>query len=154
MMSNIPFQTTYNSLRYISADKALKTNDSLYPDTTITSTVGHSFGGSVVLDMQKQYPEITFKTTTYGAPSISRTTPDNINHESFRNTDDPISMFDRGSTMVDENPLNIQSYLNIKSPSNIVDVATKLLDIHRYDNLTDHKITNTSQDTFVYKTDE
>ena len=51
-VSNIPFQTTYNSIRYMNADKALTTNDSLYTDHQITSIVGHSSGDSVVLEMQ------------------------------------------------------------------------------------------------------
>ena len=57
-VSKLPFQTTYNSLRYINADKALNNNDSLYPDNKITSIVGHSLGGSVVLEIQKQKPDI------------------------------------------------------------------------------------------------
>ena len=77
------------------------------------------------------------------------TTPDTINNKRLRNNDDPISMFDRGSIMVDENPLTIQNCLNIKSPSSIVDVATKLLNKHNYDKFTDSKIDNTSQDTFA-----
>ena len=124
-MSKIPFQTTYNLLGYINAEKALKHNDSLYPDHKLTSIVGHSLGGSVVLEMQKQNPDRTFETTTYGAPVMSMTTPDNINNKRLRNNDDPISMFDRRATMVDKNPSTIQKYLNIKSPSNIVAVATK-----------------------------
>ena len=75
--------------------------------------------------MQKQYPDRTINTTTSGAPAMSTTTPDNINTQRFRNNDDPISMVDRGSSMVDNNPLTIQNYLNIESPSNTVDVATK-----------------------------
>ena len=47
-VSIIPFQATCNSLRYINADEAVNHNDSLYPDTNITSTVGHALGGSAV----------------------------------------------------------------------------------------------------------
>ena len=152
-VSKKPCRTTYNSLRYINADKAAKHIDSLCPDNKITSIVGHSLGGPVILDMQKQYPDKTFKTTTYGAPVMSMTTPDTINNKRFRTNGDPISMFDRGSIMVDENPLTIQNYLNIKSPSNIVGVATKLLNKHSYDKFTASQIDNTSQDTFAYTTD-
>ena len=153
-VSKIPFQTTYNLLGYINAEKALKHNDSLYPDHKLTSIVGHSLGGSVVLEMQKQKPDISFKTTTYGAPVMSTTTPDNINNTRFRNNDDHTSMVDRGATMVDNNPLTIQNNLNIKSPPNIVDVASKLLNNHSYDKLPANKKDNTPQDTCVYKTDE
>ena len=63
-------------------------------------------------------------------------------------------MLDRGATMSVNNPLTIQNYLNIKSPSTIVDVITKTLHNHSYEKFTNNKITNTSQYTFVYKTDE
>ena len=152
--TKIPFNKTYNALRYINADKALKQNDALNPDNKITSLVGHSLAGSVVLEMQKQHPERTFKTSTYGAPVASMTTPDNINNKRFRNNDDVVSMFDRGATSGDKNPLTLQNYLNIKSPSNIAEVATKLLDNHSYDNFTKNQIDNTTQDTYVYRTDE
>ena len=152
--TKLPTNTTYKALKYINADKALKQNDELYPDNKITSLVGHSQAGSVVLEMQKQYPDRNFKTTTYGAPLLSMTTPDNINNKRYRNYDDPVSMFDRGATMNVKNPLTIQNYLNIKSPSNIAEVATKMLNNHAYDNFTDNQIDNTSQDMFVYKTDE
>ena len=72
-------RTTYNSLRCINDDKASKNNDTLYPDHKLTSIVGHSFCGSLVSEMQKPYPYINFKTTTYGAPVASMTAPDNIN---------------------------------------------------------------------------
>ena len=105
-------QTTCNSIRYINDDKALTNNDSLYTDDTLTSIVGHSSGGSVVLEMRKQYPYIYLQTTTYRAPLISMTTPDSIDNTSFRTYDDPISMFDRGATMSVNNPLTVQNYLN------------------------------------------
>ena len=38
------------------------------------------------------------------------TTPDTSNNNRFSNHDDPISMFDRGATMVDNNPLTVQNY--------------------------------------------
>jgi predicted alpha/beta hydrolase family esterase len=52
-ISKIPFNLTAESLRYRNADKALKTNELLNPDQKLTSLVGHSLGGSVVLEMQK-----------------------------------------------------------------------------------------------------
>ena len=119
-VSNIPLQTTYNSIRYINADKALTNNDSLCTDDKLTSMVGHSSGGSVVLEMQKQYPDIYVQTSTYRAPLISMTTPDSIDNTSFRTYDDPISMVDRGATMSVNNPLTVQNYLNIKSPSHML----------------------------------
>ena len=50
--------------------------------------------------------------------------------------------------------MTIQKYLNIKTPSNIADMAAKDLDNHSHANFDKHQIDNTSRDTFVYKTDE
>ena len=125
-VSKIPTNTVYNTLRYINADKALKQNDALYPDHKITSLVGHSLAGSVVLEMQKQYPDINFKTTTYGAPVASMTAPDGINNKRYRNYDDPVSMLDRGATISVKDPLTLHNYLNIKTPSNISQGVTKM----------------------------
>ena len=153
-VTKLTTNTVYNTLRYINADKALTHHDLLYPDHRITSLVGHSLAGSVVLEMQKQYPDINFKTTTYGAPVASMTAPDGITNQMYRNYDDPVSMLDRGATMSVKDPLTLQDFLNIKSPSTISQVFTKLLNDHSYDNFTDNQIYNTSQDTLVYKTDE
>ena len=49
-------------------------------------------------------------------------------------------MFDRGATMVDKNPLTIQHCSNTKSPSSIVDEATKMLNNHSYAIFTDNQI--------------
>jgi predicted alpha/beta hydrolase family esterase len=51
-ISKIPFNLTAESLRYRNADKALNNNELLNPEQNITSLVGHSLGGSVVLEMQ------------------------------------------------------------------------------------------------------
>ncbi len=83
-----------------------------------------------------------------------RVSPDGINNKRYRNYDDPVSMFDRGATMSVKDPLTLQNYLNIKTPSNISEDAGKLLNNHSYDNFTKNQIDNTTQDTFVYKTDE
>ena len=87
-------------------------------------------------------------------PVSSTTTPDNINNKRFRTYGDVISVLDRGATMSVKNPITIQNVLNLKSPSNMVDVVNQALDMHSYDKFTDNKLYNTSQDTFVYKTDE
>ena len=63
----------------------------------IANLVGHSLGGSSVLQLQKNNGEQTFKTYTYGAPAASITTPDNKDNHRYRNYGDPISMFDRGA---------------------------------------------------------
>ena len=104
--------------------------------------------------MQKQNPDRTFKTTTYGAAVASMTAPDGINNKRSRNYDDAISMLVRGSTMSVKDPLTLQTYLHIKTPSTISQVVTNMFNKHSYDNFTDNQIDNTSQDTFVRKTDE
>ena len=59
-------------------------------------------------------------------------------------------MIDRGATMTVKNHMTIQNYLNIKSPSNMVDVIIKNLDNHGYGKFMKNKIDNTTQDTFVH----
>jgi hypothetical protein len=51
----IPFNQTAKSLRYRNAAAALKAN------RDIVSVVGHSLGGSVALELQKNFPERNFK---------------------------------------------------------------------------------------------
>ena len=108
--------------------------------------MGHSLAGCVVLEMQKQDPAIIFKATTYGAPVASMTVPDGMNNKRYRNYDDPTSMLDRGSSMTVKDPVNYSSY--------ILHIGNKMLNNHSYNNFINHHIDNTSQDTYVYKTDE
>ena len=63
-------------------------------------------------------------------------------------------MLDRGATMSLKHPMTIQTYLNIKSPSHIVDVVNKALDNHGYAHFINIKLDDTTQDAFVYKADE
>ena len=58
--TKIPFGTTANAYRYQKADEALKAN----PD--VTRVVGHSLGGAVALELQKNHPGLNSR--TYGAP--------------------------------------------------------------------------------------
>ena len=108
--------------------------------------MGHSLAGAVVSEMQKQYPDINFKTTTYGAPVASTIAPDGINNKSYRNYDDPISMLDRGSIMTVKDPIDYSS--------TIQDIGTKMLNDHSYNKFTNKQLDNTSQTTCVYRTDE
>ena len=77
--------------RYIDADALLSKNPQ------VSNLVGHSLGGSAVLELQKNQSERTFKTNTYSAPAVSMTRPDNKDNHRYRNYGDPISMFDRGA---------------------------------------------------------
>ena len=55
-------------------------------------------------------------------------------------------MLDRGAAMTVKDPVSYAS--------NIQDIGTKMLNDHSYTNFTNNQIDNTSQDTYVYKTDE
>ena len=80
-----------NSDKYINASKVLKE----HPE--IKQVVGHSQGGSIALELQKEHPE--FKTTVYGAPVFDPLGLDAYRHgygniDRYANAGDPVSMFD------------------------------------------------------------
>jgi pimeloyl-ACP methyl ester carboxylesterase len=118
--------------------------------------VGHSLGGSVVLEMQNHYPDRTFKTTTYGAPVKSITSPDNIDNKRFINIGDPVSILDRGATNAVK-PSVLMNLASLTTDNNTVttsDVVLQALDNHSYDGFGKQEIDNTSRETLVYRTDE
>ena len=99
----IPFGLTKYSQRYQEADKMLKENPQ------ITDVVGHSLGGSVSLELAKNYPEKHLFTSTYGAPVFS----DSMQYGNrFRAFGDPVSMFDNGAITKMPNSINPHSYDN------------------------------------------
>ena len=106
--------------------------------------------------MQKQYPDRTVKTTTYGAPVKSTTTPDNVDNKRFRNIGDLVSILDRGATS------GVQHYVLLNLAPIVIDhntlttsdVVLQALDNHSYDGFGKQQIDNTSRDTFVYKNDD
>ena len=55
-------------------------------------------------------------------------------------------MLDRGATMTVKDSINCDS--------NILDIGVKMLNNHSYNKFTNNKLDNTSQDTYVYRTDE
>jgi pimeloyl-ACP methyl ester carboxylesterase len=62
-------------------------------DSRPTNVVGHSLGGAVALQLQKDKPELM--TRTYGAPVLD---PLGLNPgDRYRSYGDPISMLDRGA---------------------------------------------------------
>jgi len=97
------------SARYMAAEKELKNNPQ------IENVVGHSLGGSVVLELQKQYPDRGLKSRTYGAPVWDPLGLDRVPYdtwkslgkpdhgftpempERFRNYGDIVSIFDASS---------------------------------------------------------
>ena len=77
-----------NAERYQAAEKALKANPN------IKRVVGHSLGGSVALELQKNYSGL--ESRTYGAPVWDPTGSDG-KVERYRNWFDPVSVFDRSA---------------------------------------------------------
>jgi hypothetical protein len=73
------------SHRYQQADKMLDANSG------VKNVVGHSLGGAVVHELQRNHPGL--RSVTYGAPSLSLSG----GGERYRNNWDPVSMFDRGA---------------------------------------------------------
>ena len=107
--TKIPIHQTWKAQRYLDADRTLKNNPQ------IKNLVGHSLGGSVVLQLQSDHPERTFKTNTYGAPVLSNQRPDEENNNRYRNFLDPVSMLDKGAyqnPLLTANPLVSHSYKN------------------------------------------
>ena len=86
------------SSRYITAEKALI--DNLY----IFRVVGDSLGRSVVLESQKNHPEL--KSRTYSAPVVDVAVRPNANADRYRMFGNPISMFDTST----QTPMNGQVY--------------------------------------------
>ena len=98
----IPLNLTRYSQRYIEADKALKANPQ------INKLIGHSIGGSVSLELEKNNPDKTFEVRTYGAPVWSSEKSGNR----YRAAWDPISIFDSGATTINGTSFNPHSYEN------------------------------------------
>jgi len=108
--TKVPFWgDTREAHRYKMAQKALAANPQ------ITRVVGHSLGGAVALEMQKQRPQL--KSRTFGAPVWDLWGNDRRNYdmakyrqggperpERFRSAGDPISFFDASSTTYLSNP--------------------------------------------------
>ena len=63
----------------------------------IGTVVGHSLGGSVSLELQKNYPDRIKKSRTYGAPVMDLLGSESENVDRYRNWFDLISVFDRGA---------------------------------------------------------
>jgi hypothetical protein len=88
----IPLRKVEMSDRYKDAVAYLKD----HPE--IETIVGHSLGGSVALQLQKDKPYgVGYKTRTYGAPVLDLSgKPDS---HRFRHFGDPVSVFDSAATV-------------------------------------------------------
>ena len=133
----IPFSQTAKAQRYIDADAMLAKNPQ------VKNLVGHSLGGSSVLELQKNHPETKFRTNTYGAPAASFKAPDNIENHRYRNYLDPVSMFDRGA----ESKYKASAAKTIATAilsGNPEHVWNGILDAHSYDNFDKNKVSSAS----------
>jgi pimeloyl-ACP methyl ester carboxylesterase len=63
----------------------------------INTVVGHSLGGSVSLELQKNFPDRIQKSRTYGAPVMNLLGSESENVDRYRNWFDPVSILDRGA---------------------------------------------------------
>ena len=105
--TKIPFGNTRNAERYQQADKAYE--DLQASGKPVDRVVGHSLGGSVALDMQKNHgiPQ----SRTFGAPVLD---VNPFGHsERYRHPLDVVSILDRGATwgpFSGVNPLSAHSY--------------------------------------------
>ncbi len=88
-VSKVPFWgDARQAARYQAAEKALEANPN------IKRVVGHSLGGSVALELQKNHPGLDSR--TYGAPVWDPLSQDKLfgKVERYRNLTDPVSFFD------------------------------------------------------------
>ena len=98
---SIPFGMTRGTARYDAAARTLVANPQ------IRRVVGHSLGGAVALQLQKDIPSLDSR--TYGAPVLSFSG----SSERMRSLGDPISMFDFGSRETAPETWNPHSYQDI-----------------------------------------
>ena len=119
-----PFSQTSKAQRYSDAETMMAKNPQ------IKNMVGHSLGGSTVLELQRNHSDRTFKTNTYGAPVASLTKPDNQDNHRYRNWLDPVSAADKGATSTFKPSALFKGSLNA----------------HSYDNFFDHRISKTNYD--------
>ncbi len=92
----IPFGLTAGSQRYMDAERTL----SAMPQ--VSRVVGHSLGGDIALELQKNKGA---EVTTYGAPVASVSGGDR-----HRQLGDPVAMFDFGAQTTLPRSLNPHSY--------------------------------------------
>ena len=72
----------------------------------VTGLRGHSLGGPVAIELQKNYRNHNKSTRTYGAPVFDISGSESNKVSRFRNWTDPVSMFDRSAVKsVKMNPL-------------------------------------------------
>lgn len=92
-----------NRLQYTDRYKQLESIINIYPE--VDKLIGHSLGGSLILEYQKRHPERNVETITYGAPVLSFK-----GGKRYSNYLDPISSFDFGAIKQRSKYYNPHSY--------------------------------------------
>jgi pimeloyl-ACP methyl ester carboxylesterase len=133
--------TTAQAQRYKDVDALLSKNPQ------IANLVGHSLGGSSVLELQKNHRERTSKTNTYGAPAASITAPDNVNNHRYRNYGDPIRIFDGGAqpnikTSALKHYIEAGAEFWTEGTVHPIALYNGITDTHSYDNFDTNKVSN------------
>ena len=102
-----------NAERYKKAEEVLKLNPK------ITNVIGHSLGGSVALELEKNYPQLK-NSRTFGAPVFEPFGQESEKVARYRNWLDPMSIADRSAVNSSRpNPLSTGSLTH--DYSNIAD---------------------------------
>ena len=102
-----------NSARYKAA------RDALMQHSEVNTVRGHSLGGSVALELDKNYNHIT-SSRTYGAPVWDIRGKQSNNVDLYRNWTGPVSVFDRSAVKsVKLNPFGSSSLSLAHDYSNI-----------------------------------
>jgi hypothetical protein len=70
--------------------------DALLQHPEVKTVIGHSLGGSVALELEKNYNHLT-SSRTYGAPVWNPLGSESNKVERYRNWIDPVSVFDRSA---------------------------------------------------------
>ena len=109
----IPEFETWDIQRYKDADAFLKKN------SDVKELIGHSMGGSVALQLNKDYNN-KFVTRTYSAPvfDVLPHNDSNTENERFKTLGDPIAIFDNNAITglkFSLNPLDLHSYTNYEN---------------------------------------
>ena len=104
-LAKVPF---YGDLRNSARYQAV--HDALMQNPQVTKLRGHSLGGSISLELQKNYPNLIKSTGTYGAPVLNLTGKDNGKVDRFRHFTQLVSIFDRSAkSTIEWNPFSSKS---------------------------------------------
>jgi pimeloyl-ACP methyl ester carboxylesterase len=138
----IPLGRTAEAQRYKDADALLSKNPQ------ITNLVGHSLGGSSILELQKNHGEKTFSTNTYNAPVTSIVRPDNINNHRYRNFGDPFSALDRQAETKFK-PSAAIHFARAYQDGDAKEFWNGVLDAHSYENFDNTKVNNGGEIPYI-----